>query len=77
MCGMKAGCETFVFEPLSATCVLLPPVAEAKVLSSHNEYTVSGTVQITLVASGSAAAGAANAHDAQMGDVQDYGAAPL
>lgn len=30
MCGMKAGCETFVFEPLSATCVLLPPVSEAK-----------------------------------------------
>lgn len=56
MCGMKAGCETFVFEPLSATCVLLPPVADAKVLSSHNEYTVAGTLQITLVASGGQAA---------------------
>ena len=38
MCGMKAGCQDFVFEPTSGTCVLLPHVVTGKITSSHNEY---------------------------------------
>lgn len=52
MCGMKAGCQDFVFEPASGTCVLLPHVADSsKVIESHNEYTVAGSLQITVVKS--------------------------
>ena len=50
MCGMKSGCQDFVFEPASGTCVLLPHVASSeKIVSSHNEYTVAGSLQITVV----------------------------
>ena len=49
MCGMKSGCQDFVFEPASSTCVLLPHVPSSKMISSHNEYTVGGSLQITFV----------------------------
>jgi hypothetical protein len=39
----------FVFEPASGTCVLLPHVDNSKVVSSHNAYTIAGSLQITIV----------------------------
>ena len=49
LCGIKPGCQDFVFEPASGTCVLLPHVDNKKIISSHNEYTVAGSLQITVV----------------------------
>lgn len=49
MCGMKAGCQDFVFEPGSGTCVLLPHVSNELIVKSANEWTVSGSLQITVV----------------------------
>ena len=48
-CGLKAGCQDFVFEPSSGTCVLLPHVSQDKISHTKNEYTVSGSLQITIV----------------------------
>jgi len=48
-CGLKAGCQDFVFEPSSGTCVLLPHVPKEMITSAKNEYTVSGSLQITVV----------------------------
>ena len=49
MCGMKAGCQDFVYEPGTGTCVLLPHVESSEIISSPNEYTIAGSLQITIV----------------------------
>mmetsp|Transcript_47528 Transcript_47528/g.78670 ORF Transcript_47528/g.78670 Transcript_47528/m.78670 type:complete len:780 (+) Transcript_47528:43-2382(+) len=48
-CGLKAGCQDFVFEPSSGTCVLLPHVSDSRqIIRTPNEYTVAGSISITV-----------------------------
>lgn len=48
-CGTRGGCQDFVFEPGSGTCVLLPHVSSDLIIKTPNEYTVAGSLQITIV----------------------------
>eukprot|EP00316_Scyphosphaera_apsteinii_P011292 CAMPEP_0119305444 /NCGR_PEP_ID=MMETSP1333-20130426/6452_1 /TAXON_ID=418940 /ORGANISM="Scyphosphaera apsteinii, Strain RCC1455" /LENGTH=766 /DNA_ID=CAMNT_0007308535 /DNA_START=48 /DNA_END=2348 /DNA_ORIENTATION=- len=50
-CGLKSGCQDFVFEPSSGACVLLPHVSDQSLVkSTFNELTVSGSLKIVMVA---------------------------
>lgn len=49
LCGLKSGCDDFVFEPSSGTCVLLPHTPSAQIKRMPNQYTVAGSLSISVV----------------------------
>ena len=47
ICGTRAGCTDFVYEPASHTCVLIPHVSEGSIVKNSNPSTIAGSVRIT------------------------------
>jgi hypothetical protein len=53
LCGHHdSGCSNFVFEPSSGVCVLLPLVTRNNLERDDNEFVVSGTASVGVVAQG-------------------------